>query len=322
MSQRQQLERILEIDRQVRAGLFPNADRLAQSLGVGKRVIYNDRTFMLDRLKAPLVTDRVRGGWYYTDAAYTLPNIMATQGELFAFFLSVEVAQRYMGTAFQEPLLSVLDKLAQTMTGDISVDLETLRQHYSFVPPPLLETNPQHLMTLHQAIQARKLIDLGYHANTTNEFSERIVEPYHLHNLKGDWYVLTYDPAKDDKRTFHVGRIQSCRLLPDTFVRRESLSIPTWLKEAFGAEGGGTPVEVVIRFSEFQSRWIRERKWHNTAKIEPQADGGVVLRLWTSGLGEVRRWVMQFGGQAEVEQPESLRQQIADDVQKMAAAYA
>jgi predicted DNA-binding transcriptional regulator YafY len=322
MSQRQQMERILEIDRQVRAGMYPNAERLAQALNVGKRVIYNDRTFMLDRLKAPLATDRNRGGWYYTDTAYSLPNIMATQGELFAFFLSVEIAQRYMGTAFQEPLLSMLDKLAQTMTGDISVDLETLRQHYSFVPPPLLETNPQHLMTLHQAIQARQLIHLAYHANTTNEFSERIIEPYHLHNLKGDWYVLTYDPAKDDKRTFHVGRIQSCRLLPNTFVRRESLSIPTWLKEAFGAEGGGTPVEVVIRFTEFQSRWIRERKWHDTAKPFPLPNGGVELRLWTSGLGEVRRWVMQFGAQAEVIQPDSLRQQIADDVKKMAAAYA
>jgi hypothetical protein len=32
MSQRQQLERIFEIDRQIRAGLYPNAERLAEVL--------------------------------------------------------------------------------------------------------------------------------------------------------------------------------------------------------------------------------------------------------------------------------------------------
>jgi predicted DNA-binding transcriptional regulator YafY len=231
MSQQQQLVRIFEIDRQVRAGRFPNAQSLAERLEVSRRVIYKDRAYMIDQLHAPLATDRQRGGWFYTDSAYTLPNIMATQGELFAFFLSVEVAQRYMGTAFQEPLLSVLDKLAKTMTGDISVDLETLRQHYSFVPPPLMETNPQHLMTLHQAIRANRLVTLGYHANTTNAFTERVIEPYHLHNLKGDWYLLAHDVAKHGQRTFHVGRIRSCRQAPDTFARRASISIPEWLKE-------------------------------------------------------------------------------------------
>jgi predicted DNA-binding transcriptional regulator YafY len=322
MSQQQQLVRIFEIDRQVRAGRFPNAQSLAERLEVSRRVIYKDRAYMIDQLHAPLATDRQRGGWFYTDSAYTLPNIMATQGELFAFFLSVEVAQRYMGTAFQEPLLSVLGKLSQTLKGDISIDLETLRLHYSFVPPPLMETNPQYLMTLHQAIRSRQLVTLEYHANTTNAFTERAVEPYHLHNLKGDWYLLAYDLARRDKRTFHVGRIKSCRLMPDRFERRDSVSIPEWIQTSFGAEGGGKPEEVIIRFTEFQARWIRERKWHDTAKPIPLPDGGIELHIWTSGLGEVRRWVMQFGAQAQVLQPDSLRQQIAEDVRKMTDLYA
>ncbi|MFC1465000.1 MAG: hypothetical protein ACFLMY_09140 [Candidatus Brachytrichaceae bacterium NZ_4S206] len=41
MSQRQQLMRIMEIDRQVRAGKYPNAESLATDLGVSRRVIYS-----------------------------------------------------------------------------------------------------------------------------------------------------------------------------------------------------------------------------------------------------------------------------------------
>lgn len=209
VSQRQQLARIIEIDRQVRARRFPNAASLARDLEVSKRVIYNDRAYMMDRLRAPLATDRVRGGWYYTEPAYVLPNVMATQGELLAFFLSVELAQRYIGTDFQEPLVSAVSKLSQTLKGDITIDLETLRLHYTFAPPPLMTTNAQTLLTIHHAIREQRLIHIGYFANTTGQYSERVVEPYHLNNTRGDWYLLAYDVHKRAKPTFHVGRIQS-----------------------------------------------------------------------------------------------------------------
>ncbi len=67
MSARQQLERILEIDRQIRAGNYPNACRLARELEVSERTIYQDRQFLLERLRAPLAYDHRCGGWYYTD---------------------------------------------------------------------------------------------------------------------------------------------------------------------------------------------------------------------------------------------------------------
>jgi len=60
MSQRQQLERIFEIDRQIRAGAYPNAERLAEKLEVSRRVIFKDREFMVNRLGAPIEYD---GKW-------------------------------------------------------------------------------------------------------------------------------------------------------------------------------------------------------------------------------------------------------------------
>lgn len=321
MSQRQQLERLLEIDRQVRAGLYPNADSLARDLEVSRRVIFKDRAFMIDQLRAPLATDRRRGGWYYTDPTYTLPNIMVTEGELLAFFLSMELAQRYMGTAFQEPLQSAVRKLAKTFKGNISVDLDTLNMYYSFVPPPLVEVNSDLLMSLYRAIREQRLLRIRYFANTTGETTERTIEPYHLTNTKGDWYLLAFDRLRNDKRTFHVGRIQSCQMLSDKFAPRSSISIPEWMQSAFGAEGGNEPVEVVIRFNAYQARWVRERRWHPTEQRQEHPDGSLTLRLWTSGLGEVQRWLMQCGSHAEVLAPVSLRRAVAEEARKMTQIY-
>ena len=321
MSQRQQLERIMEIDRQVRAGLYPNADRLARDLGVSRRVIFKDRAFMIERLGAPLATDRQRGGWYYTEPAYALPNIMISEGELIAFFLSAELARHYVGTAFQKPLESAVATLAQAMPRQISVDLEALRQHASFSSPPILQADPQTLLTVYEAITERRLLWLRYFANTTGQQTEREIEPYHLHNNKGEWYLLAYDLSRQDQRIFHIGRVLDCQKLPKKFARRESVSVEDWLRTAFGAEGGGEPVEVVVRFDAYQARWIRERRFHPSQQLEEQADGGVVLRMWTSGLGEVRRWVMQYGGHAEVLAPAALRQAVLDEVRRMGELY-
>ena len=321
MSQRNQLARIMEIDRQVRAGKYPNADSLARDLGVSRRVIFKDRAFMIDRLQAPLATDRRRGGWYYTEPTYTLPNLMITEGELLALFLSMELAQRYMGTAFQELLGSAVQKLQQAFKGDVSVSLETLGAYYSFMPPPLTEINPELLTTIYRAIRERRLLHICYLADKTGEITERVVEPYHLTNAKGAWYLLAFDRLRNDKRQFHIGRIQAWRMLPDKFARRSSIVIADWLASFFGAEGGAAPTEVVIRFDAYQAKWIRERRWHPTEQREEHADGSLTLRMKIGGLGELQRWVMQYGGHAEVLAPDWLRRAIAEEARKMSQIY-
>lgn len=62
MSQRQQLERFFEIDWSIRAGEFPNATRLDGILEASKRVIYNDRAFMIDRLGTPIAYNQEKRG--------------------------------------------------------------------------------------------------------------------------------------------------------------------------------------------------------------------------------------------------------------------
>jgi predicted DNA-binding transcriptional regulator YafY len=78
---------------------------------------------------------------------------------------------------------------------------------------------------------------------------------------------------------------------------------------------------VAIRFTARQARWIRERKWHNTARVEGLLDGGCILRLRVTGLGEVQRWVMQFGAEAEVLSPLSLRKKLSEEFAAALTTY-
>jgi len=322
MSQRQQLERLMEIDRQIRAGLYPNATRIAEKLEVSKRVIYQDKAFLRDRLGAPIKYDRERGGWCYTDPTWVLPNMFVTEGELAAFFLSVEVAQRYLGTAFEAPLRSAITRLAGSLGDRVPVSLEQLREHYTFAAPDAPSVHLQILTDIHRAIQEKQQVLMRYYTASRDEWNERTVNPHHIYNLRGDWYVFAYDENRKEMRNFHLGRVAWLQVLAEGFERVPNFSPEDWMRTAFQYERGGEPQDVAIRFDAYQARWIRERRWHETQQpLEELPDGSVILRFRTGGLGEVKRWVIQYGPHAAVLAPEALRREIAEELRAAVRIY-
>jgi predicted DNA-binding transcriptional regulator YafY len=321
MSQRQQLERIMEIDRRIRQGEYPNADRMAALLEVSRRVIYNDRVFMIYRLGAPIEFDRERGGWYYTDQTWILPGMMVTEGELLAFFLSMEIAKRFIGTDLESPLRSAVDKIARVVKGPVSVDTNVLRSHVTFSGPASLVMNEQARIDLHDAIRNRQQVWMRYFTAGRGELTERTVLPYHLHNFQGDWFLIAYDTLRADYRIFLIGRIEKWQVLRETFERDEDFSPADWIGNAFQVHGGDEVVDVSIWFSPEKAQFIRERQWHPSQHIEEREDESLVLHLQTAGLVEIKHWVLQFGRGAEVLAPASLRETCLAEISAMLGRY-
>lgn len=321
MSQRQQLERIMTIDRSIREGEFPNADRLAKSLEVSRRVIFNDREFMINRLGAPIEFDSVHGGWYYSNKTWVLPGMLVTEGELLAFFLSVEISKRFLGTSLESSLRSAVEKISKGVKGPVSVDLDTLRSHYTFSAPILITTNEQVLLDIHHAICGCYCIWMTYFTAERGEHTERTILPYHLFNSRGDWYLIAFDKLRNEFRNFMVGRIEKWKLLPEKFTRDENFSATSWMGDAFLGFRGGEPEDVAIKFDNFSARYIRERRWHESQTIEEMDDGGLLLHLRTGGLDQVKRWVLSFGSNVEVLAPEALRQDCIITLNNMIEKY-
>jgi predicted DNA-binding transcriptional regulator YafY len=318
MSQRQQLERIFEIDRQIRAGRCPTADGLARDLEVSRRVIFNDRAFMVDRLGAPIAFDRERRGWVYTDPTWVLPSVMVTEGELVAFFLTVELARRYLGTAFEGPLRSAVDKIRQGLKGPISVDLQGLARDCTFEAPHAEPAREEALLNLHRAIRDRRRVAMTYYTAYRNARTDRTVEPVHLYNHDGDWYLVAYDLMRKDYRYFHVGRMERMKVLDEPFAPRRDFDLLAFLGQAFQVSTGDKPSAVAIRFDAGQAPYIRGRRWHPSQTIQEHRDGGLTLRFTTSGLGGVLRWVLQYGRHFKVLAPKELKKMVEEEVKAMA----
>jgi predicted DNA-binding transcriptional regulator YafY len=79
----------------------------------------------------------------------------------------------------------------------------------------------------------------------------------------------------------------------------------------------GPVVEVKIAFSPSMAPFIRERQWHSSQHLENQPNGSIQLSLEIADTLELRRWILSFGKEAEVLEPDSLRREIQEEAQAL-----
>jgi predicted DNA-binding transcriptional regulator YafY len=316
------LERLLAIDAAIRGGGYPSVPVFMRRFEVSERTVHGDLAFMRERLNAPLRHDRSRGGYYYTDPTWVLPTMFATEGELLAFFLSVELTRRYLGTTFEAPLRKAAAALAISLPDKVQLDMSLLAQHYTFQPGATASSDPALLVALSEAIHDRWPVEMTYFTAGRGERNQRVIEPYQLYNVRGEWQVIAFDHLRQEFRHFAVSRIEVWKLLKaKRFIRDPDFSSESYLAQGFLAEHGDVPVEVVIWFDEYQARYMRGKQWHPSQRVEEHADGSLTLVFRTGALGEVRRWVMAYGNHAEVIAPAGLRAEVAAEAAAMVQRY-
>jgi predicted DNA-binding transcriptional regulator YafY len=80
-------------------------------------------------------------------------------------------------------------------------------------------------------------------------------------------------------------------------------------------------VEVVIRFSPTVAARVQEARWHPSQRVSVEEDGSIVWRATVAGTIEVRLWVLQWGDDAEVLAPASLRDDVSATHRRASERY-
>jgi proteasome accessory factor B len=310
------LERMLRIHQALQSGGFPNASKLAREIEVATKTIHRDIEFMRDRLNLPIEFNPAKNGYFYTGEVSAFPTMQITEGELFALVVAEKALQQYRGTSFEKPLLSAIRKMEQALPDTISLNLTDIEQTISFRTraEPILDLKI--FDALARAVAQRQQLELNYRKPGQTKTEARLVDPYHLANINGEWFLFAHDHAREDIRTFVPARIQSVKPTGKTFERPQKFSLEKRLRDSFGVHSGEGEYEVVIRFNPRAADYVREKKWHQSQQLRELKGGGVELKLKLSSLAEIERWVLSWGGDAKVLKP----RELAEAVRKSARA--
>jgi predicted DNA-binding transcriptional regulator YafY len=311
------LERMLRIHQAVSSGKFPNASTLAREIEVATKTIHRDIEFMRDRLGLPIEFDSHQNGYGYTEEVSAFPTMQITEGELFALVVAEKALQQYRGTSFEKPLLSAIKKMEQALPDTISLNLADIEQTISFRTraEPVLDLKIFDVLA--KAVSQRQQLELAYRKPGQRKPEKRIIDPYHLANINGEWFLFAYDHARKDIRTFVPARIRSAHPTGERFERSQKFSLEERLRDSFGVHSGEGEYNVVIRFNARVADYIREKKWHESQQLRELKGGGVELRLELSSLVEIERWILGWGGDAVVVKPKKLRESVLSSAKKI-----
>ena len=314
-----QFRRLFNIHQNLANREYLNTAAFSRKLGVHRRTIKRDIAFMRDSLSAPIKYDSSKKGYYYAHLNWEMPLSPLTEGELLAFFVAA-IALQGKGTTYEEKTLhKAISKIAASLPEEISVNLSCLFENTSFQSPPHVLVEGKLLQTLHQATVEHELLEISYVSKTSGKSENRRIEPLHLHNHEGTWYVVAFDHKRKQILIFHTARISDLKNSGEYFNPHKDFRKEDYLGDSFGMFRGGKQVKVEILFDEYQSNWMKERNlYHSSEQRRELPDGTLELKFTVGedGLEAVARFCLQYAGHCQIIKPLKLKEIVKEELKK------
>lgn len=179
---------------------------LADRLEVSARTIRRD----IDRLRDigyPVeATQGVRGG-YRLGAGQAMPPLLLDDDEAVAIVVGLRTAASHAVEGIEEASVRALAKLQQILPSRLRHQVGVLTAAMSPVPAgdtPSVDVDD--LTTVASAVAERQMLRFQYLAADGVQ-SRRLVEPHRLVPTRRRWYLVTFDPDREDWRVFRLDRM-------------------------------------------------------------------------------------------------------------------
>jgi predicted DNA-binding transcriptional regulator YafY len=320
MADRLQWERCLKIEKRIRDGGFPSRSILAEALEVTERTIQRDVTFMKDRCGAPIAVSRSRGGYFYTEPAWFLPSVPLTEGELFSLLIARQAVAQYRGTPVVQALETVFNKIAGSLKDTITVHPDYAAGGIlSFAPSAALAVDETVWNRLLLAARNRQSVRMRYSSRKSRETAERTVDPYHILNMQGDWYLYGFDHRRDKICQFQLHRIQSIKVLEQTFDLCPDFDLNAIVNSSFGNFGSADDLKMIrLHITGDMAELLEDRIFHPQQTVRKRQSGfEISFPVSASGnrpFFHIIQWILSMGRDVEVLAPEQLKELVREEI--------
>lgn len=315
-----QHNRLLFIDKEISEGKYPNASTLAKEWEVSSKTIQRDLDYMRFQLEAPLEYSAKHRGYYYTEKNFKLPALSMKESELFGMYLSEKLLNQYEGTPIYNSLCSVFQKIEQSLPSKISIDPGNQQEKFTVIPPFSTTILPEVWETVLASLRSSAQLLIGY-KTPGKPIIERALDPYHAVRFEGDWYIIGHCYLRGEIRTFSMSRIISAQKTGQCFTLPGDFDFKKLSGSHFGIHWSNKEVRVTIRFNKRVAAYVRERSWHPSQNITDCSNGDVLLTLSVNHLLELKRWILSWGEDAHVTEPESFALELQGDLKKALNNY-
>jgi len=315
-----QHSRLLFVDRKIREGRYPNCTSMAEEWEMSRKTIQRDLDYMRYQLDAPLEYSAKHRGYFYTEEQYKLPAMEIKESDMFGVYLADKLLVQYKGTPIYASLCSVFSKIEQSLSEKISVDSASDQEKFSVFPPHSTTIDPDVWKVVIDSLRSSQQVEIKY-KTPGREFVTRTLDPYHGVRFEGEWYIVGKCHLREEIRTFSLSRILTAKKTRENFQIPLDFNFKKLSGSHFGVHWSDDEIKVSIRFNKRVADYVRERKWHPNQEIVVCEDNDIILSLTVNHLLELKRWILSWGDDAQVIEPDFFVHDIVSTLKRSTDLY-
>jgi predicted DNA-binding transcriptional regulator YafY len=178
------------------------------------------------------------------------------------------------------------------------------------------------LFTVLEATIEKFVLQMDYVKAYSSEPETRIILPQKLFFRKQGWYVVAWDYQRQAHRIFRMNRIKKIwRYGKSEELPKQDIVPPVQLlNDSFGVHVG-EPQTVKLLFSAWEGPYIEEVNWHKSQKFHRLDNGELEMELFVAPDYDLVQWILGFGSDVEVLEPDSLVRDVSGDLQAALNKY-
>jgi predicted DNA-binding transcriptional regulator YafY len=311
------IDRLTAILIQLQTKRVVKAEEIADRFEISLRTVYRDVKALMEA-GVPIGSEAGKG--YFIVDGYHLPPVMFTQDEASAMLIAGKLVEKMADKSVRTAFESAMHKIKAVLNESEKDHLQNLDSHIEVFLRSKYEGReredfPDHFMTeIQKALARRQILRIDY-SNVEDELTQREVEPIGIFYYSMSWHLIGWCRLRNGYRDFRSDRIKNLVNTEKTFELRSIVSLKEYYHSMF--QSNKDLIKVVATFEKIA---LRGRPLYGSIS---QTDLGQRVRaeFMMDNLRTMGRWLLMYGAQVEIEEPEEMKNVMADMAEELYEKY-
>lgn len=292
------------------------AHSLAEKFEVSRRTILRDIQ-SLSEMNVPIIAISGPGGGFRLMDGYVLPPLQLDPDEAATLIFALEGLSHYADTPFQEKRWTLIDKIKSIIPDEVMNRIHPmLKQLQHHVPQR--QYSLQHLEPLLACIPEQGWLSILYRSASRQRWLQ--IHPKRLYASAGFWYCDAYSEEHGEVRLFRVDRIVEARSIEKSKWPQLNESVREHLALARPPEGLAIPIRAHLSYRAMIEAEQDEHIGERMTEIAPDL-WELAFHCPPSEWDWAVRFFYRLGREAEVLEPEKLREEIKRQADEVCCMY-
>ena len=269
--------------------------------------------------EAGYIIDTIPGryGGYVLNKKYTFPSTRLSDTEKEGLMQGFDYLLSRNDFMRKDDYSKAMAKISSALMATDTPENTMIANRFPLAMPEK-DIEERYLATSH-CIATKTAMQIKY-LSLSNEVSQREFHPYKLFMYNNAWFTIGFDEKSQDFRYFKLNRIQSFEITSKPFRIKLTYNERDFLDE-YGMKQNGDWYPIKLKITGKYAMLVKERIYGKNQTVEAIDKNTSILSVEMQNKEDILVFVLGFGANCEVLEPEWLREKVVETVKSISSIY-